>query len=667
MPARFFAVTSLLQALFLAVAVFTPAAQAGQPGPNAGAAPGGAVVKASAFGFNPADATRALQAAIDSGAAKVIVDNPGRPWIVGPIALASNQEISFEKGTEVLAKAGAFLRTGDSLFRAHLKQNITLTGYGATLRMRRSDYAAPPYRKGEWRHVLDLRSCTHVRICGLTLAESGGDGIYLGTATGSLPNKDIQIKDVVCDKNYRQGISVINAEDLLIENCVLRDTAGTAPAAGIDFEPNAPGERLVNCTLRNCLSQNNAGGGYFVAIPGLTAASRPVSLRFEHCRSIADRQAAILVHTGNRPEKAVRGTIEFTDCEVRDCTTSGIIVSDKPAAGCRLRLVNCALRDVAAAQPRRTPILLATGQLSTQPLGGIEMIDLVIRDRGQRKVMALADSAGGLGLKDVTGNLILEEGPRRTSLKITEKLLTEWMPQIAIKAIPRVALAGKSLTPVSAGSAPKPEAAAFVRLRQTARLVLYATRGQEVVLRIRHLHFAKYSGRAIPLTVAGPSGGTIHRATLPFDEETEVRFQAPESGLYRLAADPGLNFLQIAASSHPLCFNAEDGPIHFLATRGEFFFWVPEGTKQFGVRVCGEGVAEGVKATLVNPQGHVVEEQDDVAPMRQFEVTLPSTSPGAIWSLRLARPKHLVMEDHFVDLRGIPPLLAVSREALLKP
>ena len=48
MPARFFAVTSSLQALFLAVVVFTPAAQAGQPGPNAVAAPAGTVVKASA-------------------------------------------------------------------------------------------------------------------------------------------------------------------------------------------------------------------------------------------------------------------------------------------------------------------------------------------------------------------------------------------------------------------------------------------------------------------------------------------------------------------------------------------------------------------------------------------------------------------------------------------
>jgi hypothetical protein len=404
-----------------------------------------------------------------------------------------------------------------------------------------------------------------------------------------------------------------------------------------------------------------------LAIPGLTAESRPVSLRFEHCRSLADRQAAILLHMGNRPEKAVQGLIEFTDCEVQDCKTAGIVISDKPAAGCRLRFVNCALRDVAAGPAGRTPIMLMAGQLATQPLGGIELTDFLIRDRQSRKPMSLVDMAGDVGLKGITGNLILESGPQRTNVKITEKLLAEWIPLLAVKAIPRVTLAGMPLTPVVAPSAPKPKAAAFVRLRQTARLVLYATRGDEVALRVRYLSFAKYSGRAIALTVTGPRGEKILGETLPFDEETEVRFQAPATGLYRLAADPGLNLLQIATSSHPLNLNVEDGPIHLLGTSGEFFFWVPAGTTQFGVRVCGEGMAEGVKATLFNPQGKVVEEHDDVAQMRQFEVTLSKPSLGESWSLRLARPKHLVMEDHFVDLRGVPPLLAVTRDALLKP
>ncbi len=53
------------------------------------------------WGFNPEDATKSLQDAINSGAKKIVVDNPGKPWIVGPLKLASNQEIVFAEDVQV--------------------------------------------------------------------------------------------------------------------------------------------------------------------------------------------------------------------------------------------------------------------------------------------------------------------------------------------------------------------------------------------------------------------------------------------------------------------------------------------------------------------------------------------------------------------------------------
>ena len=70
-----------------------------------------------------------------------------------------------------------------------------------------------------------------------------------------------------------------------------------------------------------------------------------------------------------------------------------------------------------------------------------------------------------------------------------------------------------------------------------------------------------------------------------------------------------------------------------MATAGEFFFRAPAGVRQFGVRICGEGHAEGVKAALVDPQGKIVEQLDDVAQLRQFEVTRPEGSPGEIFGI----------------------------------
>lgn len=102
------------------------------------------------WGFNEADATPFLQAAIDSEAKKVIVPNMGKDWIITPITLAENQEIFFEPGVVVTAKRGAFQGSHDSLFRAKGKGEITIGGYGATLRMQKADYMTEAYAKAEW-------------------------------------------------------------------------------------------------------------------------------------------------------------------------------------------------------------------------------------------------------------------------------------------------------------------------------------------------------------------------------------------------------------------------------------------------------------------------------------------------------------------------------------
>jgi len=49
-----------------------------------------------------------LQAAINSGARKLIVEDMGAPWITDKLTLASDLEIVFEKGVIVQAKRGAF-------------------------------------------------------------------------------------------------------------------------------------------------------------------------------------------------------------------------------------------------------------------------------------------------------------------------------------------------------------------------------------------------------------------------------------------------------------------------------------------------------------------------------------------------------------------------------
>ncbi|MCY2995138.1 MAG: hypothetical protein NTY19_45850 [Planctomycetota bacterium] len=48
-------------------------------------------------------------------------------------------------------------------------------------------------------------------------------------------------------------------------------------------------------------------------------------------------------------------------------------------------------------------------------------------------------------------------------------------------------------------------------------------------------------------------------------------------------------------------------------------------------------------------------------------ITLPTASQGETWSLKLSKATNIFLEDHCVDLLGIPPWLAASPEAVLVP
>ncbi len=622
--------------------------------------------KASWWGFDPEDATRALQSAIDSGIPKLVVDNMGSPWIVDKIQVASNLEILFEPGVEVRAKRGAFKGKGDCLFTVALKENVILRGPGATLRMWRDDYDGPEYDKAEWRHVLSIRSSTNVKVYGLTLAESGGDGIYLGVAERGVTNTNIHIKDVVCDRNYRQGISVISAKNLLIENCVMKDTAGTPPSAGIDFEPNGADEQLVNCVMRNCLTKDNFGYGYVLYIPNLTGASPPVGVRLENCRSEGDRVAFSVATSNGREEGDTHGRIDVVDCEFADAREGGVIISRKPAEGLPLRFENCLLSNLAVTQPKRSPIEFTVRAGDTRDVGGVEFVDVTIEDPVQRRPMAFRSWAGGVRVKAVTGNLTVVHNGTRGNLQISEEILKEWMPILAIKRFPPFEMNGLTFEPTAAAGGKVNAGLETVRLRRIGRYAIYAEKGNPVTVTVASLQVGKYSSSEMPIELKSPAGKILRSLKAPFQTPTEVAFTALETGLYTLTCSPGAHAVRVLSCSNPLFLGGTERPVPFFSTVGDFWFWQPAGTYEFGVNVFGEG-GEGVKATLFDPAGKQIEEKDNITEPHQFLVSGKGTAQGAPWRIHIAKPTACPMEDFQVQLQGIPPLLAKTREALLKP
>ena len=306
-----------------------------------------AEVHASWWGFDPEDSTAFLQSALSSGMRRIVIDKMESPWISRPLRGASNQTVVFEQGAEIVAKKGEFMNAGDCLLTYFRATNVTLRGSsGSGLRMNRWDYHAAPYPKGEWRHALSLRSCANFTIEGMSISESGGDGIYVGVDEKSKePNRNIVVRDCTLDKNYRQGISVISADGFLVERTSMNNTKGTWPSAGIDFEPNHPWEVVTNCVMRDCVCEGNAGSGIDVALGPLGPTSPPISVSVVNCRFSGNvrgfRFSNPFVGANHLPRG---GLVTMTNC-LFSANKMGVQVLNKPLSSVRLEFHDCAIRD----------------------------------------------------------------------------------------------------------------------------------------------------------------------------------------------------------------------------------------------------------------------------------------------------------------------------------
>ena len=165
-----------------------------------------------------ADCTAALQAALDSHAYTVRVPAlpDGRPWLVQPLCLRSNQTLLLEPGAVVMAKAGSFHGVRDALLNAVHTVNTTVIGYGATLRMRRIDYMnRTNYAFGATRGGINLWAAAEVRLLGLRVEECGGDGLLVMREESANPcawhepgyypacppwSRDVEVRDCVFDR-----------------------------------------------------------------------------------------------------------------------------------------------------------------------------------------------------------------------------------------------------------------------------------------------------------------------------------------------------------------------------------------------------------------------------------------------------------------------------------
>jgi len=418
--------------------------------------------------------------------------------------------------------------------------------------------------------------------------------------------------------------------------------------------------------MRNCVSENNQGASYDFVLMNLRQESPAISIRLENCRAVAGTHSITFITANNSATAGVNGTAEFINCHLAGSEQAAILIRAKPENSARVSFVNCEILNPAARVPAMTPIQFTSDSHGVGTIGGVRFETCTITDPQNRRPISYLDRAGGVGVSDITGTLVVQRGDQRTTHELTPRLISEWMPFRLFKAIPRFDAQGVSYEPALPDAKPGAVRRSTARQRGLSEWLLWAEADERVTFTVLVQPVGKSGPEAATVSLSSPSGKLTKMSAARVEKETAYEFQATERGVYKIVCDPLNSTATVNSATSRVCLYAPSSAIHFLATIGRYFFWVPPGTKEFALKVSGESAAECLNAALIDPAGNPVVEQDNISQAYQFVATPKDPSRGEIWSLRLAPPALGAFEDFEVQLQGIPPLLAATREDLLK-
>ena len=616
-------------------------------------------VKVSSFGYDPVDSTRFIQAALDSGERRIVLDRQDGPWYALPLKMRSNTELVLEPGVELVAKRGAYKGLRDFLLEISEATNVVVRGgTGATLRMWKSDYQGPDYRHGEWRYALRIYKSENVLVEGLRIAESGGDGI-------GVTGRDITIRNCVCDRNHRQGISVFSAENLLIEDCVLSNTSGTAPQDGIDFEPDRCTERLVNVTLRNVLSVGNAGYGFEFMLDKLNVGSAPVSIRLENCRSVGNGRSVNIGGSTKRESESVKGLVEFRGCSFENASERAVRIANVTAPMFDVCFRDCVISN-AAPGGAASEVEIVLDNYGQGMADGFVFENLrIFQPQPRPWIMPPPIGVGPLP-KRFRGDVTVSAPgvPDRTE-KLDRAWLAKRMPLVdGGRRLPaRVGLPDANVVSAVDGNP-----GAFVSLAPCALV-----RGADYVFFAETPGEVRFAGRQVS-AVRGrkPSAGSMTvtscadparnwRIPLPGETSAEFSVDVPARGFYRLRVPAGSMRFALEKSTVPVAIDVTAQERIVAALDGAAFsLWFDPGDAADWTALLGGTGYYRFGATVSDPRG---QERQSHADVDRFVAQRKPSGPAAgLWRLDLKRGTSPAYDWILVDLLGTPGAVFLSKE-----
>jgi hypothetical protein len=281
-------------------------------------------------GDGVADDAVALQTLLNRAAAArvgVVLATKSRLRLGTTINVPTNTQLNGNDATVVNATSGA----GGRIFVLELVENITIENLNF-------DGAKTMFSAvTEQRHNLVLSGARNVTLNALTSYHAKGDGLYIGDQSSG-PSVNVTLINSSFAENYRQGMSVTCASGLTVTACQFKASAGTAPGAGVDIEPNTDGSVIEGLLFQDCTFEGNAGGGLLISLRPLPSA-RQESGSYVGCSFMNNPRSSGIVLANSRGARFSGGAISgnaidgMTIHSATDTTLASITMARNGRAG----------------------------------------------------------------------------------------------------------------------------------------------------------------------------------------------------------------------------------------------------------------------------------------------------------------------------------------------
>ena len=180
----------------------------------------------------------------------------------GGIRPVSNQTLRFQENTKIIIDSQN--TSYYSIISIYKVSNVNIIGA-----IVEGDISTHLTNEGEFGFGFAISSSKNINLYNCVSNNNWGDGyIFLSTGTEETNNFNCNLYNCEAHYNRRQGLSIVALYEGNIDNFKASNTGilkYTAPAAGIDIEPDAIRyDERIKVTINNYISENNFGGALHI-------------------------------------------------------------------------------------------------------------------------------------------------------------------------------------------------------------------------------------------------------------------------------------------------------------------------------------------------------------------------------------------------------------------